>query len=255
MNVAAGASRAATGTGGMSDQTAHEATESGTVPIVADAIADRLGETGDLPRRQVRRVVQALGAGRAHAFLAEALALEAAGGELLPDGSRRRTPGGVFFRLVRRGTTAKERGAIFLPAAPALPAAPPYTWEEYAALGPALRDGAGEATRVKITVIGRPRQVTPQGELVVPLVSERVPTVPKGLPLPEPGTAYAVLVARKQWQKVASALADPAERLIAEGYPTLRPGFDGITVLATNVTTTGLQAAKRQAQQVPGGPG
>jgi len=62
-------------------------------------------------------------------------------------------------------------------------------------------------------------------------------------------------IADLRGQKVAAALEDPADRLIAEGYPTLRPGFDGITVLATNVTTTGLQAAKRQAQQAAQGPG
>jgi hypothetical protein len=154
---------------------------------------------------------------------------------------------------MRRGASAQERAAIFLPATgPMRPAPPRFTWADYAALGPTLVKGAGEATTVKITVIGRPRQVRAQGEVVVvPLVSERVPTVPKGLPAPVPGTAYAVLIARKQWQKVAAALEDPADRLIAEGYPTLRPGFDGITVLATNVTTTGLQAAKRQAQQAP----
>jgi hypothetical protein len=219
---------------------------------VADAIADQLGETDELPRRQIARTVRTLGEDRARLLLAEALAIESAGGELLPDGSRRRTPGGVFFRLVRSGATSKERKDIFLPTgAPTRPAAAQsFTWEDYAALGPALTKGAGEATTVKITVIGRPKQVRAQGDVVViPLVSERVPTVPKGLPLPAPGTAYAVLVARKQWQKVAAALEDPADRLIAEGYPTLRPGFEGITVLATNVTTTGLQAAKRQAQQ------
>ncbi len=244
--------------GDSSRMVVREAGDVGAVLAVADAIADALGETEELPRRQVRRVVRALGEARARAFLAEALAIEAGGGEPLPDGSRRRTVGGVFFRLVRQGTTNKERKAIFLPGGGAAPpaATAPFTWDDFAAIASTLGKGAGEATTVKITVIGRPKQVRVQGEVVlVPLVSEKLPTIPKGLPTPTTGTTYALLIARKQWQKVAAALEDPADRLIAEGYPTLRSGFEGITVLATNVTTTGLQATKRQAQQVAEEPG
>jgi len=200
--------------------------------------------------------VRHLGEERVAALLAEALALQAAGGEPLPDGSRARTVGGIFFRLVRHRASARERAAIFWPdARPArraksADADAPFTWEDYAAIAPTLMNGAGEATTVKITVIGRPKQVQAKGDVVlVPLVSEKLPTLPKGLPVPPTGTAYAVLIARKQWEKAATALQDPADKLIVEGYPTLDARFDGITVLATNVTTSGLQTAKRQAQQ------
>ena len=50
-------------------------------------------------------------------FVAEALAIEAQGGLMLPDGSRRRTLGGVFFHLLRKGVTPAERRVIF-PAQP-----------------------------------------------------------------------------------------------------------------------------------------
>ena len=229
---------------------------------VAAVIADKLGETEDVPRRQIRRTVQTLGEERARAFLAETLAVEARGGLSLPDGSRRRTPGGVFFHLVRMGIAPDERKAIFVQGrvprqggAPAAPATPAFTWDDYGALAPALARGMGEASTVKITVIGRPQQVQARGEVViVPLRSEKLPTLPKGLPPPPAGgTAYAVLIARKQWQKVAEALRQPGDRLVVEGYPTLDPRFPGITVLATSVTTTGLQAAKREAQRAPQG--
>ena len=227
---------------------------------VTEAIADQLGETEDVPRRTIWRVGRTLGAERARAFLAEALAVEARGGLPLPDGSRRRTVGGVFFHLVRVGSAPDEQKAIFRPAGRGMrrggaPAETPFTWEDYGALAPTLARDIGEASTVKITVIGRPQQVQARGEVViVPVRSEKVPTLPKGLPTPPAGgTAYAVLIARKQWQKVAEALQHPGDRLVVEGYPTLDPRFPGITVLATNVTTTGLQAAKHQAQQVPPG--
>ncbi len=230
-----------------------------TLNSVTAAIADQLGETEDVPRRMIRRAVQTLGAERARALLAEALAVEAGGGLPLPDGSRRRTPGGVFFHLVRAQAAPAERKAIFPRGrgsrAGGAPAAPAFTWDDYGALAPTLARGLGEASTVKITVIGRPQQVQARGEVVVvPLRSEKLPTLPKGLPTPPAGgTAYAVLIARKQWQKVAEALQQPGDRLVVEGYPTLDPRFPGITVLATNVTTTALQAAKREAQRAPQG--
>jgi hypothetical protein len=137
-----------------------------TTDELHSAIADQLAETEGLPRRQIRRAVRTLGEERARALLAETLAIEAAGGELLPDGSRRRTPGGIFFRLVRGAASREEYAAIFWAggAGPRQATAPPFTWDDYGALAPTLAKGAGEATTVKITVIGRPKQVRAQGE-------------------------------------------------------------------------------------------
>jgi len=102
---------------------------------------------------------------------------------------------------------------------------------------------------MKITVIGRPGAVVEQGQAVaLALVSEKVPDLPKGLPTPPTGTRYTVFVARKQWAKVAEALAADAEdAAIIEGYAALDARVEGIAVYATSVTTKRLQAAKRAA--------
>ncbi len=47
------------------------------------------------------RTVRTLGPERAQAFVTQSLEVEANGGMLVPDGSRRRTLGGIFFYLVR----------------------------------------------------------------------------------------------------------------------------------------------------------
>src|SRR5690349_3776107 len=70
---------------------------------LAAEIAEALGETEDQPRGTILRVVERLGAESALAFLREAQAVEAQGGLWLGDRSRKRTPGGVFFHLVRNG--------------------------------------------------------------------------------------------------------------------------------------------------------
>ena len=62
-------------------------------------IADELGETEELPRAQIFEMVRALGRTQARALLLRTQEIEAAEGLLVPDGSRRRTPGGVYFHL------------------------------------------------------------------------------------------------------------------------------------------------------------
>ena len=78
-----------------------------TTAALARAIAEALGETNP---HLVRRVVEVLGPAIASAHYTEALRIEAAGGELISSGKRRRTPGGVFFRLVRSATTGPWAG-------------------------------------------------------------------------------------------------------------------------------------------------
>jgi len=241
---------------------------------VTQEIATQLGETDRGPLGQVGRVVGRLGADRARTFLARTQEIEAAGGLMLPDGSRRRTPGGVFFHLVRADDTLsrEDRVSIFPPQfgrngrtraagaaltqtapssapAPAPAAAPSSAWadDDYRRVMAALQQETGGVTTVKITVIGRPGAAIEQGQAVaLALVSEKVPDLPKGLPEPPAGTRYTVFVARKQWGKIAEALAADAEdAAIIEGYAALDPRVAGIAVYATSATTKRLQAAKR----------
>ncbi len=102
---------------------------------------------------------------------------------------------------------------------------------------------------MKITVIGRPGTTVEQGQAVaLALTSEKVPDLPKGVPAPPAGTRYTVFVARKQWAKIAEALAADAEdAALIEGYAALDPRVEGIAVYATGVTTKRLQATKRAA--------
>ncbi len=232
---------------------------------LARAFAAVLGETMPPPLRLITRVVDRLGSDRARALLGQALTVEAQGGLTLPDGTRR-TPGGTFFYLVRTSdevsrtdkeyifprraaavsSTAATRGAP----APAPSALLTWTDETYRALTPQLQQDPGRIATVKITVIGRPGTTVEQGTAVaLALVSQTVPDLPKGLPEPPAGTRYTVFIARKQWAKIAEALAaDPEDAAIIEGYAALDPRVDGIAVYATGATTKRLQAAKRATQ-------
>jgi hypothetical protein len=231
-------------------------TQSTDARELVQTIAQQLGETQHGPIQQIRRVVERLGADTARAFLTETQQVEAQGGMLLPDGSRRRTPGGVFFYLVRSRISAVDRAAIF----------PPRPWPNKGkgprrsppAAEPApselqdieIPNATGEVRTVKITVIGRPGRIVrdPRGFVTVAMQRTGVPALPKGVPAPPTApTQYTVYIAQKQWQKVADALKDPEDVLIVEGYPAHDAA--GIGVYATNTTTKQLQQAQRAAQQ------
>jgi hypothetical protein len=78
------------------------------------------------------------------------------------------------------------------------------------------------------------------------------PSLPKGLPkAPPTPLSWIVMVNNKQWAKVGASLdADPTAKAVIEGYPTLQGTAH--VVMATQATTTALQAAKRvESQEVP----
>ena len=225
------------------------------ITATSTAIAQQLGETATMPVVIIGRLVRQLGPAAAWDLLQETQQVEARGGLLVPDGSRRRTPGGVYFHLAKERLPGRDRRTVFRrgyrrPGPPAGPPAPPFEWADRLALVQEAQQESGEATTVKITVIGRPGRVVERSDVVLTtLRGGSAPALPKGLPTPpaEP-TTYIVLIARKQWAKVAEAIQDPDDVLIIEGYPALDPQLRGIAVFTQSVTTKKLQAAKRQVR-------
>ncbi len=185
-------------------------------------IAQQLGETQPGPIQQIRRIVQRLGADAALAFLQETQQIEAQGGRLLPDGSRRRTPGGVYFQLVRSRLSDEDRAFVFPPRqwgkkgkqgkGPGTPRPAAPQAQEPAPTEPQdieIPNATGEVRTVKITVIGRPGRITrdPRGFVTVTMQQTKVPALPRGVPAPPATpTPYTVYIGQKQWNTVADAL-------------------------------------------------
>ncbi len=78
-------------------------------PALAAEIAAALGETEPQPMEQITCAVDRLGTAQARAFLAQVQEIEAGGGRMLPDGSRCRTSGVLFFLLVCRSANVSRR--------------------------------------------------------------------------------------------------------------------------------------------------
>jgi hypothetical protein len=226
-----------------------------------EKIATTLGEADQTPLAELERLVNVLGEERALTMLDEALKVEAEGGMLTDDGTRRRTLGGVFFKLVKSQTTSKERGKIF-GARQSAPPVPPITWDESKDISnEALKSPQGEVFVVKITVIGRPGRIIEKNNVVITsMQNSKMPNLPKGLPKPPADpTVYVIYMAGKQWEKVKDSIAkNSADELIIEGFPMFdkRIGQSGaMTIYAQNVTSKLLQQARREAQKaVPKGP-
>jgi hypothetical protein len=241
---------------------------------VATTIADQLGETETGPRTQVSRVVRTLGEETARTYLQRTLDIQASGGMLLPDQSRKRTPGGVFFFLIRQEVSPEQRQHIFFfssnkpPTTASTPNATQpkpqpqeltaLTWQTRQQVMEEANQQRGEAKTVKVTLIGRPGKIVAQGQCIVTSMQQgtTIPALPKGLPLPtaeqvEP-THYTVYIATKQWNKVAQVIkADSDDVLIIEGWQMLDKAHATIAVFASNVTTKKLMIAQKQSKVTP----
>ncbi|WP_428267515.1 hypothetical protein [Haliangium sp.] len=216
-------------------------------------IARALGESEPEPVAIIDRLVTICGDELADELLLEADAVEQAGGLMLPDGSRRRTKGGVFFHLARQRLPARQRRLVFPYRGAYTPASKPPPWPELVALAAELGDDSGEARSMKITLIGRPGRVVKKDPQVVSISMQfdRPPQLPKQLPkIPTLNTVYTVFIAAKQWRKVEDALAaDPEDELIIEGYSFLDKQIKGISVFAKSTTTKSQQRALREKQR------
>jgi len=233
-----------------------------TVQTIAAAVAAQLNEEDPVALSQIRRMVERVGEAQVRAFIDEALAIEANGGMTIKDGGRRRTLGGVFFYIAKGKITAKDdrvyiwrhlgkrKGTQTKPS-PVQPPPPPFRWEDRLAIIPALVAQKGEASTVKITLIGRPGKIVERGNVVLTsMQNTKTPPLPKGLPQPpDKPTTYIVFIARKQWRRVAEAIDNPDDSLIVEGYPAFDERLKAMTVFATNTTTKLLQRASRQSSK------
>lgn len=236
-------------------------------------IAHRLGENNPYVISQISRLFYHFGSDVIKEILAETEQIETGDGMLLPDGSRRRTPGGVFFFLAKKRLSPDDSARIFSSqfaqkkrkqdgppqesaATPRTPTPAPapvivVTWEMRGPLINEARVGQGKATTVKVTVIGRPTSVVERGNTVILMLTYTgpLPSMPKGVPIPTvvPPTTYVVYVSAKQWRGVAAAIQDPEDVLIIEGAQAWDAEQKAIAVYTTKISTKLQQRAKRPA--------
>jgi hypothetical protein len=204
------------------------------VDVLAVKIATTLGETASEARPQIARALEQHGHEFVQSLVDEALTIERGGGMPLPDSSRKRTLGGVFFRLLRERTRPAERGT-----APP-PVGAPLSWDDRLEAVQAALARPGSARVVKTTVMGRPVETRPQDDFMVLTIpgTASLPSLPRGVPRP-PSTAtrYLVCIGGRQWMDVKQALQDPDDEVVATGYAIPNTKQNTIVVFASRVMT------------------
>lgn len=226
---------------GPSDAVVEHRGQDSIIPIGADENTRRVAKTivdqlGEPNQGLIHLVVRVIGEERSLAILQEVIALEEQGGLMTKKGDRRRTPGGVFFNLVRRSASRPEKKIMF-----------PFTrgnrggvkknkkqpnvvmtWDEAISFIQQDKQKTGEAKTVKTTLIGRPANTRDMGDCIIMRMKGKPPgALPKGLPVPPEDSAitWAVFIAAKQWAKVSASIEEnEADQLIIEGYPLLKDG-------------------------------
>jgi len=207
-------------------------------------VAAFLGETEPEPLRHCAQVWDKFGPFATWRLLQKTLDLEAGGGVLITDGSRRRTPGGTFFWLGRQWRPLpRQRGAVVRKPTPAADILGPTIEQTLAALPSRLLSGE---CAMKTTLIGVPGQIVDRTTYVAfKMTGKPAGSLPKGLPpAPKSTITWIVMVGKKQSAKAAASLeAEPTAKVIIEGCPCLQGTAH--VLLATQCTTSALQQAKK----------
>lgn len=255
----------------VAEEAQSDETEEALQPFLQDMIEvlreRNIGLTTD--------VVTYLGVKRSKEFLAQTLKIEERGGMSVHSGQRRRTPGGVFFYLVKQNIDFEVLKELF-PYIPQKLLTPEEMREQRrthrsgkkALLRQQVKDAwenriepikellkskqIGKSNNMRVTLIGRPGKLRAQRGFVMTAMRapERAPSLPKELPAPpESKLVYLVCIGQRQWRKVERAIRNPEDVLIIEGYLTYEKKLKKMAVFAQMVTTKFIQQKLRETQK------
>lgn len=209
-------------------------------------IAKTLEEDNPNARKQIARLLQACGQEFPKKLLKETLEIEAQGGLMLPDGSRHRTPGGVFLYLAKTQLSPELRRKVF-PSQYARSGR--IRWPDRDKILPRLLEAPGEVQVALAFVEGRPTAVESSEEYVRLTLTDTgtIPAIPKGVPHPSLlRDEYRVYANLEQWLTVQPTLADEGTLLAVEGFWLVDLEGEGLAIYANNLSTGQVRRRRRK---------
>lgn len=241
------------------DRTSETTRESMTIKGTLRTIVETLNERTARPHPYLKRIIKVLGEETTLALLDEVQQIEARGGLWVPDGSRRRTPGGVFYHLVNTRLTPTQQAQVArrqpLPPRVRPSPPPPARWAERGTWLADAQAAPQEAQRVTISLVGRPIKTVEKARFALAMLKHtpRCDALPKGIPRPDAQeTLYIISIGGTQWSRVKESLHHPDDIAIIEGIPMWDADYQAMTVFATRITTKLLEQAKRKPKKSTG---
>ncbi len=208
----------------------------------ARELAALLGEKHHGVIGQIRRVIQLRGVDFVREMYTATLEIEANGGMMLPDNSRRRTPGGVFLHLIRAKLDDNQRKQVFYGNAKA--GIPLFSWTKRIAIIQSLQTKQGTIKSLTVRLRGRPERIEKRAEVVIITLFDEtsIANIPRSIPKP-PATPNKVVVyvTVEQWTAVEATLNHSSDRLLVEGICAFDPEIKSVVVFATSVQSDDLK--------------
>jgi hypothetical protein len=229
--------------------------EKSELTTYSQEVAEKLGETEEIPINQIQSIIEHAGRDFVETMLAETMLIEEQGGMQTENNKRRRTPGGVFFYIVKGKLDIEVRQQIF-PNFGQAEKRPVLEWDERRQHVDSLleHEAQGEIRYVTIILHGRPNEVIIKGDTVIATLNHQhhQTPLPRGVPHPpEKATPYTVYMARKYWEEVTEFLEKyKSDRLIVEGTLFWDAETQTVAVFAAKVTTRRIEKiARKETQQ------
>jgi hypothetical protein len=227
------------------------------IKSLAEELAEELNETKPQPKRQIELLLEHMGEEFVRAKIEEAKKVEADGGMMVDDGSRRRTLGGVFFYVAKLDVPIDRRLLIF-PNFGQAKRGKVIEWHERHEYIDKLLDADehGDMQYVKTMVQGRPGKIEIMDNSVVTTIQHihrRIP-MPRGVPFP-PDTpmTYVIYMSLRHWEKVKESLEKyNSDKLIAEGTCIWDDETETFAVFANHVTTRRMDTQAQKEEQAQG---
>lgn len=214
---------------------------------VARELAALLGEKHHGVIGQISRIIRLCGVDFAREMYAATLDIEAKGGMMVSDNTRRRTPGGVFLHLVYDRLDDDQRKQIFTNRTKQ--GISLFSWKKRIAIIEKLQAEPGAVQSLTVTLRGRVEHIEKRAEVVVISLIDETPidNLPRVLPRP-PSTPARVIVyvTPEQWEKLEATRTNPSDRLIIEGTCAFDPETKSVVVFATSVQAEILKTKSHQ---------